>query len=300
MRRLCGRRWNAMARAEFRRHFSTGTIAGMIGVMVLAYGGAAAALIWADSFRTASAIVRGITWICWALSFGYTTLPVQRMFVQDRELGVTEQWLLTPLPRREVLASRAAGTVLNGPFFVLLMAPLYFVGAAGLSSAQYGLFALGHLARLFSLAPAPGEMVPAEVLFSAPVAVLAMLTDISMCVYSSFGALTGALQTASRKHFWKDIARSFTQMWELTLYSFGWGMLMIAVEGICGAGAGIFCALTWEHGSAGYAVAGVLVTLAVVSVATADRLFQVPFYVKLAGRFHDAILLEDDPGTRED
>ncbi len=300
MRCVWGRRWNAIARAEFRRHFGAATIGGMIGTALLAYAGAATALIWADDFRTASAIVRGITWICWILSVMWSTMPVQRMFILDRNLEVTEQWLLAPRPRREILGFRASGTALIGPLFIALVAPLYFVGAAGLSSAQYGLYALGHLARVVTFAPAPGRLVPIEVWISVPVALLAILADISTCVFLSFAALTGALQSVSRKRFWKNAVRSLAQTWEISLRTVGWGAIMIIVEGLCGTSAGVFCYVAWKRGSAGYAAAGLGVALAVTAFSIIDRLLQLFVYAKLAGRYHDAVLLEDDPGTRRD
>jgi len=299
MRRIWGRRWSVISRAEYRRHFDTGTVATMTATALLCYGGAIAAIIWSD-IQTASAIIRGITWVGWVLAVVWSTLPVQKMFVLDRKLNVTEQWLLTPLPRREILGARAAGSALIGAFMIVLLAPLYIIGAAGLSSAQYPLFAVGHLARIFTFVPAPGGILPTEVMVSVAVAVMAMVNDVTMCVFSSFGALTGALQAVCRKRFWEDINRSFIQTWEITLWSFGTGMLMLAIEGICGAAAGAFCFIAWRKSTFDYAVWGSGLSLAVIVIAVAQRHMLRPFYERLAGRYHDAVLLEDDPGTRQD
>jgi hypothetical protein len=298
--KLWGRHWNAIARAEFRRHFGIKTVSVVVMLALLAYAGVAASLILFRRFSMASGVTRAILGFTWLITMVWVTTTVQKAMVLDRKLGVIEQWLLTPMSRKDLLVSRLAGMSAVAPVFIILLFPLYVVGAAGLSGAQYGLFAIGHVARFFSAAPPRFPEASFNGLIALPVALLAVLCDVSICALAGYAALVSALQGVSWKRLFRDSARAITQLIQLTLWSLSMGMVLLAVEVACGAAAGFYCYYAWERTGSRETLMGLGVAAGVSLLAVTVRGLMTGPHAGVAGRYHDAVLLEDDPGTRRD
>jgi hypothetical protein len=300
MRRAWGRRWNAVARAEAARHFGRGAIGAVIAWGFLAHAAVAAFFFWSRDLRLTSAVARGVLWLGWLIAAVTVAKSVQNMFTLDRELGVTDQWLLTPAGRRDLLWSRVAGRFPAGPAMVLALAPLYFLGAVGLSGAQYPLFALGHLARLFACVPAETRITAAGVAAGVPVALLAMASDISLCLAMGGGSLTGALNGISLKRLFREPGRALGQSVGLTVRTTALGLCGLSVDGVCAVASGLWCIERWEGAGPTLIGPGLGLAVGLTVVAMAARLVVTAFTVGVAGDYHDPVLLESDPNSLAD
>jgi hypothetical protein len=295
MRRVWRRRWDAVARAEFYRSMTWGTAASVGLVALLAWGGTVWALLGARDFVTASVIVRAIMFFTWLLAMGLTAAQISSKFLLDVRRDVNDCWLMTSAPRYVLLWSRTIGATCAGPLLVMLLAPLYVIGAAGLSGAQYGLFALGGVARAFTvtLPFEPDLRVGAAV--ALPLALLGMLGDVLTCYLAGCGALSSALRKVARKRLWKQTGRSLLQELVINLKSLTMGLGAVIPEAVFAGLAGLWCYRSWRWAPSVRAPAGLLVAVGLMLLAVAVRRAMMGPCVTIAAESYDDVMLEDSP-----
>jgi hypothetical protein len=295
LRRLWGRRWDAVARAESRVGLSPGSAGTVLFLALAAWGGAVWALLGAEDFRTAAAVARGIASAGWFLAMAMNGSHLQGMFVLDSRLGVTEAWLLTSAPREDVLWSRLAGRSMSGPLMVLLMAPVYVLGAMGLDGRQYPLYVLGHVARMVSVQPLPGGGGLPALLAALPVGLAAAASDALLLGMLASGSLCTALLDVSRRRFWSDLRRSFVQGTGLHFRLLAVTLLALLAEAALGALAGLWLWLGDELTAPARVLAGLPLAAAVGAAAGLTRTWLMRRQVEIAASHYDAIMLEDEP-----
>jgi len=293
--RLWGRHWDAVARAEARSALGWGAALTALALALTAWAGAILALTFAEDFRTAAAVARGIVSAGWFLALAVNASHLQKMFVLDNRLGVTEAWLLTSAPREDLLWSRLAGRCAGGPLTVLLMAPVYVLGAMGLDGGQFPLFIQGHVARMASVWPLPGGGGPGAWLGALPVGLAAAAGDALLVAALSPGSLATALLNVNRRRFWSDFARSFLQGTGLHLRVLAMSMLALLGETLLGTVAGLVAWAGEGLPAAARTLAGLALAAPIAAAAAAVRLRLMRWNVRAAADHYDAIMLEDAP-----
>ena len=224
-------RWNAISRAELRWSFGPGAVVGLALLAVFLYGGA----IWLGTGSSLSAAIEGariVVALGWFANIILRTNSVSRLFVLDEKMGVTQGWLLTSLPRGELLWARLAGRSVAGPLAILLMLPIYFLAALGLPGEVFGCFVCGHLAR-FATFGAPAVVDAASVAFAVPLAVLAASADIAVGMAAVAASLPGALQRVYLRRIFSDFLRSLSGNLRLLLQGLGHMVWFLLIEGAC-------------------------------------------------------------------
>ena len=293
LRRVWGARWNGVARAEFRRSFGLGSVAGVWLLTLPFYAASVWALAAAPDFSTASAIVRGLLGVNWLVCVWLAGVPVQRMLVLDNRLGVTDAWLMTSEPRGAILLSRLAGRSATVPIYLLLLLPLYVVGAAGMSGAEYPLFVTGHVGRFIAVTPPEAPLRAAGWTAAGPIAVMAVFCDLSAALLSGSTVLGRALRRVGRKRFWRDPARTFIEGLQLGMSSFWISVVSIAAEVFVAGGALAWCIAAWEWPEPRRALVGAGLAVPACVILAALRLLLVRPSANAAGASYDAVMLED-------
>jgi hypothetical protein len=297
LRKLWGPRWNAIARGEFLRSFSTDSILVLAILVFLMNGVVVTVWIW-DGPTVAGWVARGLVALSWFVVVGMTSGPMGRMFALDDKLGTTEGWLLTSAPRQKLLWARLAGQSAQGPLLIIGLFPVYCVAAASLRGAALGLFVCGHVARPCGFSVPVDFTIPSMVA-AAPVALLAMLADASATILmganGSASAVenvgTGDLVTSIIGSWWRWGTRSF-------LVQLGITALTVLVEGGCAAVSGLAAYWmttnahlpAWAETVIGLAFGAVLAALLVDR-----RLALAGSNIDFAAEHYDEALIRDEP-----